>query len=118
MVRDRYTRLANDLQNGNLPEWSDLPVPDIAQRYWRLKPDAKFVDLIVSRLFSLKLAPETLIFWLIHQLAIRADEANHRDVNHTFAEMSMDATNPYVIKHMEAKKLPLTKADATNAPVV
>ncbi len=42
-----YTRLADDLANGRLPEWEGLPVPDIAKNYWRLKDDALFLDLIV-----------------------------------------------------------------------
>ncbi len=32
-------------------------------------------------------------------LAIRADEANHRDVNHAFAGLKPDATNPFLGKH-------------------
>ena len=32
-------------------------------------------------------------------LAIRADEANHRDVNHTFAGLKRDDTNPFLGKH-------------------
>jgi ubiquinol oxidase len=101
-----------------MPEWADLPVPDIAQRYWRLKPDSKFVDLIVRgvQVHVACISCESVSVGV--QLAIRADEANHRDVNHTFAEMSADATNPYVIKHMEAHNAPVTKTEATNAPVV
>jgi hypothetical protein len=29
------------------------------------------------------------------------DEANHREVNHTFADISLDAVNPYVLKQQE-----------------
>ena len=29
-------------------------------------------------------------------LAVRADEANHRDVNHAFAALNADATNPFI----------------------
>jgi hypothetical protein len=31
-------------------------------------------------------------------LAIRADEAGHRDVNHTLAGLERDQTNPFVAK--------------------
>jgi hypothetical protein len=31
-------------------------------------------------------------------LAIRMDEANHRDVNHTFASLRRDETNPFISK--------------------
>lgn len=46
------------------------------------------------------------------QLAIRRDEANHRDVNHTFAELSADETNPYVLKHAADVK----KAETNQVP--
>ena len=91
-----YTRLADDLSNGNLPEWEGLEVPDIARSYWRLKPDARFVDLI---------------------LAIRADEAQHRDVNHTFSSIGLDQTNPFVLKHVAESGSSLQPADQTEAKV-
>lgn len=31
-------------------------------------------------------------------LAVRADEANHRVVNHTFADIDPDANNPFLVK--------------------
>eukprot|EP01031_Cornospumella_fuschlensis_P006590 gene6590-8195_t len=46
--------------------WASLPAPDIAKTYWRLPPDASFLDTLKC---------------------IYADEAHHRDVNHTFAEL-------------------------------
>ena len=49
---------------------------------------------------------------LLLQLAIRRDEANHRDVNHTFAELSADETNPYVLKHAADVK----KAETNQVP--
>jgi hypothetical protein len=30
-----------------------------------------------------------------------ADEANHRDVNHTFADMQTDDPNPFIEQHRE-----------------
>lgn len=45
-----------------------------------------------------------------------ADEANHRDVNHTFADMESDDPNPFVEKHKDdaafAWRLHLTGEDA------
>ena len=32
-------------------------------------------------------------------LAVRADEAHHRDVNHTFADLAPDQTNPFLGKN-------------------
>ena len=52
------------------------------------------------------------------QYAIRADEANHRDVNHTFAVMSADDTNPYLLKQMEDQKKPVKKADTVEPPTL
>ncbi len=45
-----------------------------------------------------------------------ADEANHRDVNHTFADMDSDDPNPFIEKHKEnaaiAWRLNMTGQDA------
>jgi threonyl-tRNA synthetase len=70
-----YTKCIADLDAGKLPEWSDMPAPEIGVRYWRLAPDAKMRDLL---------------------LAVRADEAIHRDVNHVFADLKADQPNPFV----------------------
>jgi ubiquinol oxidase len=44
---------------------ANVPAPRIAIDYWRLAPDARLRDVII---------------------AVRADEAHHRDVNHRFAD--------------------------------
>lgn len=44
---------------------ANVPAPEIAIRYWKLKPEARLREVI---------------------LAVRADEAGHRDVNHGFAD--------------------------------
>lgn len=54
--------------------WHNQPAPPIAQAYWRLPPDATMRDLI---------------------LAVRADEAGHCHVNHTFAALPQDGVNPF-----------------------
>ncbi|CAM9340053.1 unnamed protein product [Sphacelaria rigidula] len=75
-----YTVLLKDLDDNKLPLFSNLPAPAIAKSYWKLPSDAMFRDLV---------------------LAVRADEANHRVVNHTFADMHKDfkedAVNPFRI---------------------
>ncbi len=43
----------------------NVPAPAIAIKYWKLGADARLRDVV---------------------LAVRADEANHRDVNHAFAD--------------------------------
>jgi|EP00670_Eutreptiella_braarudii_P007324 hypothetical protein len=69
-----YTMLLEQLDAGGLPEFSSMPCPDVGKRYWRLPEDATMRDLI---------------------LAVRADEANHRLVQHTFASMEHDQANPF-----------------------
>jgi hypothetical protein len=70
-----YSRCLKDLDAGKLPKWTNMAAPDIAKGYWRLADNAKMRDVL---------------------LAVRADEANHRIVNHTFADLSKDAENPFV----------------------
>ncbi|CED82125.1 alternative oxidase [Phaffia rhodozyma] len=77
-----YTRIISDIENGYVPEWEKLPAPEIAISYWRLPPDATFLDTL---------------------RAIRADEATHRFVNHTFASLdSKKDFNPFAIAEPDA----------------
>lgn len=69
-----YTHLLADLNGGRLPEWAAEAAPDIAVQYWRLEAGATVRDLV---------------------LAVRADEACHSHVNHTFAGMRHDESNPF-----------------------
>jgi len=45
--------------------YENVPAPRIAIDYWNLAPDARLREVII---------------------AVRADEAHHRDVNHAFAD--------------------------------
>ena len=69
-----YTRVIEDLDAGRLPAWSALPAPPIAVAYWRLPEGAMLRDVL---------------------LAVRADEAIHRDANHVFASLDKTAPNPF-----------------------
>ena len=60
-----YTHILEELDAGHLPLWKDMDAPPIAVKYWRLGEKAKMRDVI---------------------LAIRSDEAHHRQVNHTFGK--------------------------------
>lgn len=60
--------------------WKDVPAPDFARGYWKLSDDAMFVDVLMR---------------------MCADETHHRDVNHTFADMKPDDTNPFVHSHRD-----------------
>lgn len=67
-----YTTAIADLDAGKLPEWESMKAPKIAIDYWKLDKDAMWRDVL---------------------LAIRADEAIHRDVNHELAAMRPDEQN-------------------------
>jgi ubiquinol oxidase len=56
-----YTEYLREIDNGTLP---NIAAPKIAIDYWNLSPDATLRDGVI---------------------AVREDEANHRDVNHQFA---------------------------------
>jgi hypothetical protein len=60
--------------------WSTLDAPSIGKVYWNLEDDATWVTC------------------LKHMLA---DEAHHRDVNHTFATLPEGSDNPFIQEHME-----------------
>ncbi len=56
---------------------TNLPAPDIAKDYWRLGPDAKFLDVMY---------------------AVRSDESTHRFVNHSLANLKYESdVNPFAI---------------------
>jgi len=72
-----YTKCLEEFDKGNLPVWEKTPAPEIAKHYWNLSENATMRDVIAN---------------------IRADEANHRDVNHTLAGLDIDDTNPFSLK--------------------
>lgn len=57
-----YTQYLAEIDAGR---HTNVPAPAIARRYWNLAGDARLREVVV---------------------AVRADEANHRDVNHRFAD--------------------------------
>jgi len=61
-------------------EWHHLKAPPVAIEYWDLPEGATWPDTIRR---------------------IYADETVHRDVNHTFANIAIDAANPLLEKHIE-----------------
>ncbi|KAL7005460.1 inducible alternative oxidase 2 [Cystobasidiomycetes sp. EMM_F5] len=77
-----YTVAIQELEAGRLPEWENLAAPRIALDYWRMKEDAKMLDLLY---------------------AVRADEAGHRFTNHTFANVKDQDFNPFGIKEPDTK---------------
>ncbi|XP_069120427.1 alternative oxidase, mitochondrial-like [Argopecten irradians] len=69
-----YTKCIKDIKDGSMKHWQTQEAPELAIRYWKLDKDATMLDVI---------------------LAIRADEAHHRVVNHTLASLKEDDYNPY-----------------------
>lgn len=63
-----YTRQIKDIEDGKLPLWEKMQAPDIAINYWKM-PEGK----------------QTIKDLLLY---IRADEAKHREVNHTVSPHS------------------------------
>jgi len=61
-------------------DWAELEAPEVAKTYWALDEDATWRDTLGH---------------------ILADEAHHRDVNHTFATLGPNDPNPFVREHMD-----------------
>ncbi|KAK9915530.1 hypothetical protein WJX75_000385 [Coccomyxa subellipsoidea] len=70
-----YTHAISDIDKGRLPEWADKSAPDLAKFYWKMPKDATMRDLLLN---------------------VRADEACHSHVNHTFSELKQSDDNPFV----------------------
>ncbi|KAK9350516.1 alternative oxidase-domain-containing protein [Lipomyces doorenjongii] len=81
-----YTRCLEDIHAGRLPDWQKLEVPDIAKQYWKMPDNCTIEDLI---------------------LYIRADEAKHREVNHTLSNLDQKIDrNPFALKIDNGKPQP------------
>lgn len=90
-----YTCVLEDLQEGRLPEWEDLDAPEVAKEYWHLADDAPMVDLL---------------------RVVRADEAGHRFIHHSLANLESSDTNPFSVAspapHMIGTKLSLERSES------
>ncbi|KAI9810358.1 MAG: hypothetical protein M1827_006325 [Pycnora praestabilis] len=77
-----YTRCIADIDAGKLPKWQKLEAPDIAVRYWNMPEGHRTMkDLL---------------------LYVRADEAKHREVNHTLGNLHQNADpNPFVSQYID-----------------
>ncbi|OJJ42776.1 hypothetical protein ASPZODRAFT_76034 [Penicilliopsis zonata CBS 506.65] len=80
-----YTRAIEELEQGKLPGWTHLDAPDIAIQYWKMPPGQRTMkDLL---------------------LYVRADEAKHREVNHTLGNLKQNADpNPYQTVYSDTTK--------------
>ncbi|KAJ5460639.1 Alternative oxidase [Penicillium daleae] len=80
-----YTRAIKELEDGHLPEWNELKAPEIAVNYWKMPENQRTMrDLL---------------------LYIRADEAKHREVNHTLSNLDQAVDpNPYQTEYQDPTK--------------
>lgn len=82
-----YTLAIQDIEAGKLPKWSDpkFKVPDLAVNYWKMPEGNRTMkDLL---------------------LYIRADEAKHREVNHTLGNLKQkEDPNPFVSEYKDTSK--------------
>ena len=75
-----YTHIIDAMESGDpkykeVAEYGKERAMPIAIRYWKLPQNATMLDVLY---------------------AVRRDEANHRDVNHTFASMKANDRNPFI----------------------
>lgn len=82
-----YSRIIKELDAGSLPAWKDpaFQVPDIAINYWKMPEGRRTMrDLL---------------------LYVRADEAKHREVNHTLGNLDQEGDpNPFISIYKDGKK--------------
>jgi ubiquinol oxidase len=80
-----YTHAIRDIDEGKLPRWTNLQAPDIAIKYWNMPEGKRTIrDLL---------------------LYVRADEAKHREVNHTLGNLDAKADpNPFVSEYEDPEK--------------
>jgi ubiquinol oxidase len=82
-----YTREIADVDAGRLPNWGKMTAPDIAVDYYKM-PEGK------------RTVRDMLLY-------IRADEAKHREVNHTLANLDQKTDpNPFVSQFKDDKPHP------------
>ncbi|CAI7670913.1 unnamed protein product [Penicillium bialowiezense] len=77
-----YTRAIEELEAGKLPQWNTLDAPEIAVQYWNMpEGQRKMKDLLMY---------------------VRADEAKHREVNHTLGNLNQTLDpNPYQTEYTD-----------------
>ena len=80
-----YSRVIADLDAGKLPRWEKLEAPEIAVKYWKMPEGRrKMRDLLMY---------------------VRADEAKHREVNHTLGNLHQEVDpNPFVSEYEDPSR--------------
>lgn len=80
-----YTHLLHEIDHGNMNHWASKPASMESKQYWDLPENATIRDVV---------------------LAIRADEAIHREFNHHLADVESSALIPH---HKVITKSPMEK---------
>lgn len=71
-----YSLAIQDIDDGKLPAWNNLRAPDIAVKYWKMPEGERMMKDLLLR--------------------VRADEAKHREVNHTLGNLDQEVDhNPF-----------------------
>ncbi len=85
-----YTKAIQDIDSGNLPLWNRVEAPEIAVSYWNMPEGQRNMrDLL---------------------LYVRADEAKHREVNHTLGNLDQkNDPNPFASKFKDLTRPHPTK---------
>ncbi|EPS37513.1 hypothetical protein H072_8775 [Dactylellina haptotyla CBS 200.50] len=79
-----YTRAIADIDAGKLPAFESMDAPRIALDYWKMPEGSKVREMLMY---------------------IRADEAKHREVNHTLANLDGDMDpNPFMTEYEDPTK--------------
>ncbi|GKZ39478.1 alternative oxidase, mitochondrial precursor [Aspergillus brasiliensis] len=80
-----YTRAIKDIENGMLPQWTNMEAPDIAIQYWKMPEGQRGMKNLL--------------------MYVRADEAKHGEVNHTLGNLDQGTDpNPYSVKYLDPTK--------------
>lgn len=92
-----YTRAIKEIEAGSLPAWEKTEAPEIAVQYWKMPEGQRSMkDLL---------------------LYVRADEAKHREVNHTLGNLNQAIDpNPYAAKYKDPTKAHPNKGIADLKP--
>ncbi|KAJ5984661.1 hypothetical protein N7481_006760 [Penicillium waksmanii] len=73
-----YSKAIKDFDDGHLPLWEKLEAPEMAIKYWQMPENDRCMRSLL--------------------LYVRADEANHRDVNHALGNLNQTDPNPFAAK--------------------
>lgn len=77
-----YTYAIKDIEEGRLPAWETLQAPEIAIRYWKMPEGHQTMHNLL--------------------MYIRADEAKHREVNHTLGNLDQTQDpNPFTSEYKD-----------------